>query len=354
MTSLTPLISVIMPIYNVERYLPRAMDSILAQTLDSFEIIAVDDGSTDESGRIADAYAAKDARVRVIHQVNQRAHAARNAGIECARGAYLFFADADDWLEPDALSTLVEIAERDALQLVICGFTIDTYYTADRFVRTARSAPDARFPDQQAFRARAHTLFDFNMLYPPWNKLIRADYIVERGILFPDTFWDDFPFNLAVIREIGRVGVTSKQLYHFTRARAESENTRYRPQMYEKREEEHQWMLELYAHWGIGAPDAMEVIYRRYIERALGCVENIACRDCALPMREKVRAVGEVIAGAEVRKALAIVRPRSAHMRLMLLPVQLNWAWLTFLEGWLLASARRRFARLYAVLKGRR
>ena len=86
-------------------------------------------------------------------------------------------------------------------------------------------------------------MFDANLLYPPWNKLFRADYLRKNGILFPETFWDDFPFVLAVVRDVERVGVLDTAYYHFLRARQESETARYRADMYEKREEEHGWML---------------------------------------------------------------------------------------------------------------
>lgn len=94
-------------------------------------------------------------------------------------------------------------------------------------------------------------LFDAQLLYAPWNKLYRRSYIKEKGIRFPGTFWDDLPFNLDVMRDVERVGCIDGHYYHFLRARAESENTKYRPDMYDKREEEHRWMNELYAYWNL-------------------------------------------------------------------------------------------------------
>ena len=93
-------ISVIMPVYRVEDYVGRAIESMQKQTLQEFEFLIVDDGSPDRSGEICDAYAKKDARIRVFHRKNQGAPAARNAAMDLAKGKYLYFLDSDDWAEP--------------------------------------------------------------------------------------------------------------------------------------------------------------------------------------------------------------------------------------------------------------
>lgn len=94
----TPLISVIIPVYNVEKYLRRCLDSVIAQTYQKLEIICVDDGSIDDSGKICDQYAVRDARIKVIHQENQGLSAARNRGIDAADGEYIAFVDSDDYI----------------------------------------------------------------------------------------------------------------------------------------------------------------------------------------------------------------------------------------------------------------
>ena len=116
-----PLISVIVPVYNVEKYLARCVDSILAQTYSHLEIILVDDGSQDDSGKICDEYAAKDARIQVIHKENGGLSSARNAGIDAAKGEYLAFVDSDDWIEPDAYDRMMELIEKYSVKLVCAG-----------------------------------------------------------------------------------------------------------------------------------------------------------------------------------------------------------------------------------------
>ncbi len=101
-----PLVSVIVPAYNVERWIERCVESVLAQTLADLEVIVVDDGSPDNAGALADAIAERDPRVRVIHQKNGGLSAARNVGIESARGSLLYFLDSDDYIDPDCLEVL--------------------------------------------------------------------------------------------------------------------------------------------------------------------------------------------------------------------------------------------------------
>lgn len=116
-------LSVIVPIYNAEKYLERCMDSILAQDEKNIEVILVDDGSTDGSPRICDRYGQEYEYVVVIHQANSGVSAARNLGIECAKGDYIGFVDADDWIEPNMFSRLLEEAEKTNSDIAMCDAT---------------------------------------------------------------------------------------------------------------------------------------------------------------------------------------------------------------------------------------
>lgn len=112
-----PIVSVIVPVYNAERFIKRCVESILGQKFTEFELLLVDDGSKDQSGRICDEYAIQDSRVKVIHQCNKGAGAARNAGIRNAKGEYLAFCDSDDFVSDRWLSRMYNLASKDALPL---------------------------------------------------------------------------------------------------------------------------------------------------------------------------------------------------------------------------------------------
>ena len=118
-------VSVIMPVYNVENYVGRAIESIQNQTLTDWEFFAVDDGTPDNSGKICDEYAAKDPRIKVIHKENGGAPSARNVAIDKAVGKYMYFMDSDDWAEKTMLQDMVDLAEKNDLQLVVSGYYIE-------------------------------------------------------------------------------------------------------------------------------------------------------------------------------------------------------------------------------------
>lgn len=113
-----PLISVIVPIYKVELYLRKCINSILAQTYQNLEVILVDDGSPDQCGIICDEYAKSDSRVRVIHQENSGVASARNAGLQAAQGDYIGFVDSDDWIAPDMYDCLYLAAHEAFCQVL--------------------------------------------------------------------------------------------------------------------------------------------------------------------------------------------------------------------------------------------
>ena len=122
-------ISVIMPVYNVEKFVGKAIESIQNQTLKEIEFLIVDDGTPDRSGEICDAYAQNDSRIRVFHKENGGAPSARNLAIEAAKGKYMYFMDSDDWAEPTMLEDMYRLAEEHQAQLVVAGFFIETYYS---------------------------------------------------------------------------------------------------------------------------------------------------------------------------------------------------------------------------------
>lgn len=347
-------VSIIMPVYRVEDYVGKSIESIQAQTYDNWELFAVDDGSPDRSGEICEEYAKKDARIKVIHKENGGAPSARNMAIDMADGDYFYFMDSDDWTEPTMLEDMVALAEQHSAQLVVAGYYIDTYYNDEEKFTQEQAVEAKAFASQQDFRENAHKLFDQNLLYTPWNKLFDAKYIRDNKIYFPNTFWDDFPFNLSVVRDVERVVVTDKKYYHFIRKRAESETAKYRSDMYEKREEENGWMRELYAYWQIWNDEIEEFLSRRYIERIIGCVENVTNKNCTLSGAEKRREIKKMISSSAARDAVKNAKAKSRYMKLMLLPVKWNNATLTYWEGLVISKVKRGNTKLFARLKAGR
>lgn len=347
-------ISIIMPVYKVEKYVGKAIESMQAQTLSEFEFLIVDDGTPDKSGIICDEYAAKDARIQVIHKENGGAPSARNAVLPLARGKYIYFMDSDDWAEPTMLEEMYILAEENSAQLVVAGFYIDTYYSENEYLTDNLYIESAVYKTQEEFRRNAYKMFDKNLLYTPWNKLFSAAYLKSINARFPETFWDDFPFTLSVIKDIEHVAVTRNQYYHFIRARAESETAAYRPEMYKRREEENEWLVGLYKYWKVNDENSKEMVARRYIERFIGCVENLTNPNCKMPGKEKRECIKKMLNKHSVKWSLKHAKPRSGYMKLLLIPVKMNSVILTLLEAKLITYVKTHNTKIFARLKGGR
>ena len=118
-------VSVIIPIFKAESYLCKCLDSFVNQDFTNFELILVDDGSPDSSGKICDGYAIQDKRIKVIHKTNEGVSVARQTGLDKAQGKYVIHADPDDWVEKDMLSTLFQVAESENADVVMCDMWVD-------------------------------------------------------------------------------------------------------------------------------------------------------------------------------------------------------------------------------------
>ena len=121
-----PTISIIVPVYKTEAYLEKCVDSILAQTFRDFELLLIDDGSPDNCPALCEEAAARDPRIRVIHQKNAGLSAARNTGVEAARGEWIGFVDSDDSIAPEMYETLLTYAQRDGAQIAVCDYLLVT------------------------------------------------------------------------------------------------------------------------------------------------------------------------------------------------------------------------------------
>lgn len=197
------LVSIILPVYGVEKYLPECVDSLLGQTYKNLEIILVDDASPDHCGAICDSYAARDSRVRVIHKKNGGAASARNAGLDAARGEYICFVDSDDIVEADYVETLLEaLGDGD---MAMCGF----YFLSRSGSRPEKVAPGSY--DRVGFMKRFLEDWCCALL---WNKIFRREVIgdlrMEEGHRVDDEF-----FTYQVALNCRRVAVTEKCLYHY-------------------------------------------------------------------------------------------------------------------------------------------
>lgn len=206
------MISVIVPVFNVEKYLDRCILSIVSQTYLDIEIILIDDGSTDSSSVICDTWEQKDNRIKVIHKKNEGVSIARNTGIDAAQGEYVYFVDGDDYLESNAFEKMYNIIKKYDVDFVYCGFNqIDSI---DRKIYDETGKSNIRKKEEVL-----DEFFEQNitktLMYPPWNKLCKAQIV--KKIKFNNNYkiGEDVLFNFMLLDESKRVYFLNETLYNY-------------------------------------------------------------------------------------------------------------------------------------------
>lgn len=203
----TPLVSIIVPIYNVERYLRKCLDSLCVQTFQDWECILVDDASPDNCGMICDEYAAKDERFHVAHLGWGGVVKARNMAISIAKGKFLIFVDADDYIEPQMIELLVKDAEKHDSQVVWCDWTIEN----------SRSNVNASVNYDVSPEEMLHRLFKDEIKGYLWNKLFRKDFWDSCKLITDEscTMMEDWFMMIQLLCNNPKMSYVNKPLYHY-------------------------------------------------------------------------------------------------------------------------------------------
>ena len=210
-----PLISVIVPVWNGEKYLAKCVESVISQSLKDMEIILVDDGSTDGTWALMERLAARDERIRILHQANGGVSEARNAGIELSCGRYIRFVDADDCLPPDSMRHLAEKAQEDDCDLVLAAYT--EVLGRHRCQRDLGRCED--LVDNDEFLRRLERLSNSFYYGVLWNKLFRGDIIREHQVRFVSglNWGEDFAFVMSYLAHAERIRYTMTPVYDYRR-----------------------------------------------------------------------------------------------------------------------------------------
>ncbi len=217
---MTPFISIIMPVYNVEKYIVNSIESVLAQTFTDFELLLVDDCSPDDSGKICDEYAQRDKRIRVLHlEKNGGVANARNTVMQYARGEYLCFLDSDDHFDSNMLETLANSVTDNPAQAVIFGM-VEEYYNDKGMLKSTKtvSYEDKIIKNQQELRKEILKLEARDLYGYPCNKMYNLNYLKESKAVFPKMrFNEDIIFNIDFFMNAQTCNILSFAPYHYVK-----------------------------------------------------------------------------------------------------------------------------------------
>ena len=224
------MVSIIVPIYNIEGYIRECIDSILAQTYPDFELILVDDGSPDNCGRICDEYAEKDVRIKVIHKENGGLTSARNAGLSVAKGDWIMHVDGDDWIEPDMIESLIEAAKATEADLVFGDY-----------MKYGPYAGNHKLPTWSNDKKDSMSRYIAYSMTTIWGSIAKSSLYTEHCLKSPDgvSYCEDFHLIVRLCHYAKKIANVHRPFYHY----------RYRPtsimsNMSRKTESDEQWVYQ--------------------------------------------------------------------------------------------------------------
>lgn len=228
------LVSIIVPVYNVERYIERCIESILAQTYKNIELILINDGSDDNSLQICNVFSNRDKRIRVIDKENTGVSSTRNIGIELARGKYLCFIDSDDYIENNYVEMLVGNIHENAV--TFCGYFVDTYKENGNIASIPKIY---RKENGNEISNNLVYVFHKGFLSVIWNKIYDVSRLRENNIKFDEklSLGEDLLFNLGYLKTgIEKIQSVDNSLYHYIKRGTESLDNKYRSDFLEIQE----------------------------------------------------------------------------------------------------------------------
>ena len=211
-------VSVILPIYNVEEFLPKSIESVMNQTYRNLEIVLVDDGSTDSCSKICDDYAQKDKRIKVIHKKNGGLSSARNAGINMASGEFIYFLDSDDYIETNLVEMCVGVIQATMCDVVVFNHAIESESKEE--IGTTHFLQQHIITDtiDKKMKYVSNILLKYQVGWNAWNRFYKADIIRDNKLYYPDNnviFAEDQAFALLIALYQKKMVVINNVLYHY-------------------------------------------------------------------------------------------------------------------------------------------
>jgi glycosyltransferase involved in cell wall biosynthesis len=288
-----PFLSIVIPVYNAENTIGRAIKSIISQDFSNLEIIIINDGSTDRSFEICKEIALKEPRIRLFTIKNSGVSYARNLGIEQAKGKYITFLDADDYYGDNFLKVIVSEIENNT-QLLIFGYKI---------VRDGHSTTcvipfkdNVQINNRTDFRKVAISLIENEMINAPWNKIYLTSYIKNNNINFPTDIdiGEDLRFNLLVIKEISCAKICNQALVNYNVKKGEGLVSRFRPNRLEIRLSLLKKIRETMEYWGL-LVENQSMLDRFFLRDIMASFMDLYKKTCEFSFKEKLAFIKSVV-----------------------------------------------------------
>ena len=297
-----PIISIIVPVYNVEKYLHKCVDSILEQTFKDFELILINDGSTDNCGDICESYSKFDNRIKVFHQKNQGVSSSRNKGIIESKGKYIMFLDSDDYVASNYCEVLIDAIEHKNHSLIISSFYIHRLDTGE-ILKVGYGEKETNY---KVDKAEFYSVYEKNLLNFSWNKIYKTNIIKDNNISFIENIQlgEDLLFNLEYLKYVdGEIIIVNKYLYNYILKSRDSLVRRYHKNLFETCKYSYSELYNCMLLFGTDMLEKNQSYYSSYLNYLHTVLDN-TFKNSELSFIKKIRYNNMIIKTEEFKKAL--------------------------------------------------
>lgn len=282
--------TIIMPVYNSEKYLGESIKSILSQTYQSFQLLLIDDGSTDSSGKICDMFSKQHNNIAVYHKRNGGICSARNYGLERARGEYVYFMDNDDILKRNALEVMNQALKENNTDILMFGSCL-TNIEKEEVTSTIDRVMEEFMTDTRAeLREKIPVLLENGMLLCVWDKAYKTEFLIRSGVKFNPFFThggEDLDFNLQLIKQIPRLKNIQQVLYEYYIRDIQSTYRKFNDNVYVHSIRNLKALQDILTRFEL--KDSKGYIYMKYVEYRLRLLFMLGHSQINLKKKEKIQ-----------------------------------------------------------------
>jgi glycosyltransferase EpsH len=317
---LKPKVSIIVPLFNAEHFMRTCVDSVLNQTLREIEVILVNDGSHDLSGVIAEEYAMRDSRIKVIHQANKGPGSARNQGIREATGEYVGFVDSDDWIETTMYDSLYAAAIQGEACIAMCDF-IEEFPKSN--IKRKKYIPlhSGEVLGEESIREKILTSFAKNsgIYYASMsNKLYKRKWLLQNNLFSVENrdIAEDWLFNIDAFCQANRAVYVHGLFYHYMHINSSSLMYKYRPNQFHLKLESRRNLKDKLRKRGVNLLSYKQEMDTRFCLEAIGCMFSEV--QAKQKWANKIQKISEIIHNPEVKSALMNCKSNLLHIKCIL------------------------------------
>ncbi len=284
-----PLVSIIMPVYNVAEFVAKAIESVLQQDYEYFELLVINDGTPDNSVDIVEEYCKKDARIKLYHKENGGLSDARNFGMQYVTGSYLYFMDSDDWIEPNLLSLALNTIQKEDANIVVFGYYKDNEDHNENLVERQEVVhSNAVYTKEEAIQMQIDSKL-LNLYGYAWNKLYKTDFILTHKFVFPKgvSLVEDILFNAQVLGKTDTIVILDKALYHYIHRERETLIKTYHKNSFELILKKTEAIDRFLSEWGFEEKTKQAVLAESVVLGIRYSVNNLFSFDKTLSFMER-------------------------------------------------------------------